>query len=140
MYIINMNTYLSDLPDEISRLVYKFIFPLYEIRNIGLIYNNILDIGDSILLQSQYKLINDLLNIYDININTITTKQIDFMKNLSNNFNYNQNNDFYLPITNINTINTIKNIIGDFNTNKMYIPEENFMLYDIPINEHNFFE
>ena len=126
-----MNTYLSDLPDEISRLVYKFIFPLYEIRNIGLIYNNILDIGDSILLPSQYKLINELLNIYDININTITTKQIDFMKNLINNFNYNQNNDFYSPITNINTINTIKNIIGEFNTNKMYIPEENFVLYEI---------
>ena len=53
------------------------------------------------------------------------------MKNLINNFNYNQNNDFYSPITNINTINTIKNIIGEFNTNKMYIPEENFMLYDI---------
>ena len=53
------------------------------------------------------------------------------MKNLINNFNYNQNNDFYSPITNINIINTIKNIIGDFNTNKMYIPEENFMLYDI---------
>ena len=53
------------------------------------------------------------------------------MQNLINNFNYNQNNDFYLPITNINTINTIKNIIGKFNTNKMYIPEENFMLYDI---------
>ena len=140
MYIINMNTYLSDLPDEISRLVYKFIFPLYEIRNIGLIYNNILDIGDSILLPSQYKLINELLIIYNININTMTTKQIDFMKNLINNFNYNQNNDFYLPITNINIINKIKNIIGDFNTNKMYIPEENFMLYDIPINEHNFFE
>jgi len=131
MYIINMNTYLSDLPDEISRLVYKFIFPLYEIQNIGLIYNNILDIGDSILLPSQYNLINELLIIYNININTITTKQIDFMKNLINNFNYNQNNDFYLHITNINIINTIKNIIGDFNTNKMYIPEENFMLYDI---------
>ena len=126
-----MNTYLAVLPDEISRLVYKFIYPLYEIQNIGLIYNNILDIGDSILLPSQYKLINELLNIYDININTITTKQIDFMKNLINNFNYNQNNDFYSPITNINIINTIKNIIGDFNTNKMYIPEENFMLYDI---------
>ena len=131
MYIINMNTYLSDLPDEISRLVYKFIFPLYEIRNIGLIYNNILDIGDSILLPSQYNLINELLIIYNININTMTTKQIDFMKNLINNFDYNQNNDFYSPISNINTINTIKNIIGDFNTNKMYIPEENFMLYDI---------
>ena len=139
MYIINMNTYLSDLPDEISRLVYKFIFPLYEIRNIGLIYNNILDIGDSILLQSQYKLINELLIIYNININTMTTKQIDFMKNLINNFNYNQNNDFYLPITNINIINKIKNIIGDFNTNKMYISEQNFMLYDIAINEYNFF-
>ena len=131
MYIINMNTYLSDLPDEISRLVYKFIFPLYEIRNIGLIYNNILDIGDSILLPSQYKLINELLIIYNININTMTTKQIDFMKNLINNFNYNQNNYFYSPISNINIINTIKIIIGDFNTNKMYIPEENFMLYDI---------
>jgi len=131
MYIINMNTYLSDLPYEISRLVYKFIFSLYEIQNIGLIYNNIVDIEDHILLSSQYKLINDLLNIYDININTITTKRIDFMKNLINNFNYNQNNDFYSPITNINIINTIKNIIGDFNTNKMYIPEENFMLYDI---------
>ena len=104
----NMNTYLSVLPDEISRLVYKFIFPLHETKNIGLIYNNIVDIGDSILLPSQYKLINELLNIYDININTITTKQIDFMKNLINNFNYNKNNDFYLPITNINTINTIK--------------------------------
>ena len=126
-----MNTYLSDLPYEISRLVYKFIFSLYEIQNIGLIYNNIVDIEDHILLSSQYKLINDLLNIYDININTITTKRIDFMKNLINNFNYNQNNDFYSPITNINIINTIKNIIGDFNTNKMYIPEENFMLYDI---------
>ena len=123
-----MNTYLSDLPDEISRLVYKFIFPLYEIRNIGLIYNNILDIGDSILLPSQYKLINDLLNIYDININTITTKQIDFMKNLINNFDYNQNNDFYLHITNINIINTIKNIIGEFNTNKFYIPEKNYVI------------
>ena len=140
MYIINMNTYLSDLPDELSRLVYKFIYPLYEIQNIGLIYNNILDIGDSILLPSQYNLINELLIIYNININTMTTKQIDFMKNLINNFDYNQNNDFYLHITNINIINTIKNIIGDFNTNKMYIPEENFMLYDIPINEHNFFE
>ena len=126
-----MNTYLAVLPDELSRLVYKFIFPLYEIQNIGLIYNNILDIGDSILLPSQYKLINELLIIYNININTMTTKQIDFMKNLINNFDYNQNNDFYLPITNINIINTIKNIIGDFNTNKMYIPEENFMLYDI---------
>jgi len=126
-----MNTYLSVLPDEISRLVYKFIFPLYEIKNIGLIYNNILDIGDSILLPSQYNLINELLIIYNININTLTTKQIDFMKNLINNFNYNQNNYFYSPITNINIINTIKNIIGDFNTNKMYIPEENFMLYDI---------
>ena len=135
-----MNTYLSDLPDEISRLVYKFIYPLYEIQNIGLIYYNILDIGDSILLQSQYKLINELLIIYNININTMTTKQIDFIKNLINNFDYNQNNDFYSPITNINIINKIKNIIGDFNTNKMYIPEENFMLYDIPINEHNFFE
>ena len=135
-----MNTYLSDLPDESSRLVYKFIFPLHETKNIGLIYNNIVDIGDSILLPSQYKLINDLLNIYDININTITTKQIDFMKNLINNFDYNQNNDFYSPITNINIINTIKNIIGDFNTNKMYIPEENYMLYDITINDHNFFE
>ena len=31
-----MNTYLSDLPDELSRLVYKFIYPLYEIQNIGL--------------------------------------------------------------------------------------------------------
>jgi hypothetical protein len=126
-----MNTYLSVLPDEISRLVYKFIFPLHETKNIGLIYNNIVDIGDSILLPSQYKLINELLIIYNININTMTTKQIDFMKNLINNFNYNQNNDFYLPITNINIINKIKNIIGDFNTNKMYIPEENFMLYDI---------
>jgi len=123
-----MNTYLSDLPDELSRRVYKFIYPLYEIQNFGLIYNNILDIGDSILLPSQYKLINELLIIYNININTMTTKQIDFMKNLINNFNYNQNNDFYLPITNINTINTIRNIIGEFNTNKFYIPEENFML------------
>ena len=61
----------------------------------------------------------------------MTTKQIDFMKNSINNFDYNQNYDFYSPISNINTINTIKNIIGDFNTNKMYIPEENFMLYDI---------
>ena len=94
-----MNTYLSVLPDEINRLIYKFIYPFDEIKNIGLIYNNILDIGDSILLPSQYKLINELLNIYDININTITTKQIDFMKNLINNFNYNKNNDFYLPIT-----------------------------------------
>ena len=135
-----MNTYLSVLPDEISRLVYKFIFPLLETKNIGLIYNNIVDIEDHILLPSQYKLINELLIIYNININTMTTKQIDFMKNLINNFDYNQNNDFYLHITNINIINTIKNIIGDFNTNKMYIPEENFMLYDIPINEHNFFE
>jgi len=135
-----MNTYLAVLPDELSRLVYKFIYPLYEIQNIGLIYNNILDIGDSILLPSQYKLINELLIIYNININTMTTKQIDFMKNLINNFNYNQNNDFYLHITNINIINTIKNIIGDFNTNKMYIPEENYMLYDITINEFNFFE
>ena len=126
-----MNTYLSDLPDEISRLVYKFIYPLHEIRNIGLIYNNILDIGDSILLPSQYKLINELLIIYNININILTTKQIDFMKNLINNFNYNQNNDFYSPIININTINTIKNIISEITTNKMYIPEENFMLYDI---------
>jgi len=140
MYIINMNTYLSDLPDEISRLVYKFIFPLYEIQNIGLIYNNIVDIEDHILLSSQYKLINELLIIYNININTMTTKQIDFMKNLINNFDYNQSNDFYLHITNINIINTIKNIIGDFNTNKMYIPEENYMLYDITINEFNFFE
>ena len=135
-----MNTYLAVLPDELSRLVYKFIYPLYEIQNIGLIYNNIVDIEDHILLSSQYKLINELLIIYNININTMTTKQIDFMKNLINNFDYNQNNDFYLHITNINIINTIKNIIGDFNTNKMYIPEENFMLYDIPINEHNFFE
>ena len=119
-----MNTYLSVLPDENCGLVYKFIFPLYEIKNIGLIYNNILDIGDSILLPLQFKLINELLNIYDININTITTKQIDFMKNLINNFNYNKNNDFYLPITNMNTINTIKNIIGEFNTNKFYIPEK----------------
>ena len=61
------------------------------------------------------------------------------MKNLINNFNYNQNNDFYSPITNINIINTIKNIIGEFNTNKMYIPEENYMLYDVAINEYNFF-
>jgi hypothetical protein len=61
----------------------------------------------------------------------MTTKQIYFMENSINNFNYNQNNDFYSPISNINIINTIKNIIGDFNTNKMYIPEENFMLYDI---------
>ena len=123
-----MNTYLSDLPDELSRRVYKFIYPLYEIQNFGLIYNNILDIGDSILLPSQYKLINELLNIYDININTITTKQIDFMKNLINNFNYNKNNDFYLQITNINTINTIKYIIGEFNTNKFYIPEKNYVI------------
>ena len=68
-----MNTYLSDLPDELSRLVYKFIYPLYEIQNIGLIYNNIVDIEDYILLPSQYKLINELLNIYNININTMTT-------------------------------------------------------------------
>jgi hypothetical protein len=53
------------------------------------------------------------------------------MQNSINNFNYNQNNDFYLPITNINIINTIINIIGENNTNKFYIPEENFMLYDI---------
>ena len=63
-----MNTYLSVLPDEISRLVYKFIFPLHETKNIGLIYNNIVDIEDYILLPSQYKLINELLNIYNINI------------------------------------------------------------------------
>ena len=127
-----MNTYLSILPDEINRLIYKFIYPINKFKNIGLIYNNILDIDDSILLPSQYKHINELLNIYNININTISTKQINFMQNLINNFNFNQNNNFYLPITNINTINTIKNIIGEFNTNILYIPLENFILYDIP--------
>ena len=127
-----MNTYLSILPDEINRLIYKFIYPVNEIKNIGLIYNNIEnDIEDSILLPLQYKHINELLNIYNININTISTKQIDFMQNLINNFNYNQNNDFYLPIADINTINTIKYIIGDFNTNKLYISQENYILYDI---------
>ena len=48
-HIYNMNAYLSLLPDEICGLVYKFIFPLYETKNIGLIYKNIVDIGDSIL-------------------------------------------------------------------------------------------
>jgi hypothetical protein len=67
-----------------------------------------LDIEDSILLPLQYKLINELLNIYNIYINTITTKQIDFMQNLIINFDYNQNNYFYLPTENINTICTIK--------------------------------
>ena len=38
------------------------------------------------------------------------------MQNLINNFRFNQNNEFYLPITN--------NIIGEFNTNKFYIPEK----------------
>jgi hypothetical protein len=61
------------------------------------------------------------------------------MQNLINNFNYNQNNDFYLPITNINIMNTIKNIIGEFNTNKFYIPEKNFMLYDIAKNEYHIY-
>ena len=104
-----MNTYLSILPNELIRLIYKFIYPINEIKNIGLIYKSIEDdIDDSILLPSQYKHINELLNIYNININTISTKQIDFIQNLINNFNYNQNNDFYLPITNTNTINTIK--------------------------------
>ena len=127
-----MNTYLSILPNEINRLIYKFIYPINEIKNIGLIYNNIEnDIEDSILLPLQFKHINELLNIYNININTISTKQIDFMQNLINNFNYNQNNDFYLPITNTNTINTIKYIISDFNTNKLYISQENYILYDI---------
>jgi hypothetical protein len=139
MYIYNMNTYLSILPDEINLLIYKFIYPLHEIKNICLIYNNILDIGDSILLPLQFKLINELLNIYNININTMTTKQMDFMQNLINNFNYNKNNNFYLPITNINTINTIKNIKGEFNTHKFYTPEENFMLYDMAINEYNIY-
>jgi len=129
----NMNTYLSILPDEINRLIYKFIYPVNEIKNIGLIYKIIEDdIEDSILLPLQYKHINELLNIYNININTISSKQINFMQNLINNFNFNQNNDFYLPITNTNTINTIKYIIGEFNTNILYIPLENFILYDIP--------
>ena len=33
-HIYDMNTYLSALPDEISRLIYKFIFPLHEIKKI----------------------------------------------------------------------------------------------------------
>ena len=122
--------YLSLLPDEIYRKIYAYLMPLHEIIVIGNIYNLISEDDNNNLLCSKYNSINKILSYYEINKNKIANDQYVFIVKLFINYSAYNENEYFLPITDDETIQYKKGVMQTFYTDELYKDLTNILYFD----------